>query len=962
MVYPSPALKDGAASPGLFPKEDLDQLAADPDTVGARLMEKLDQNLCRPRPEGYTLDWSTYLQSHHGGTGAAWLTLWARQLIDGVRAENQSCNMHFNRKGELLNLHCRLLAQANAALPAEDWPDEEEVIRVAEAAYLAELRNLAGPGQKVESIERVYRGGAPTLIAKHAGCGETVVNAITLDARYGCQYGWPERPHHGIAEGESVVHLDGLPPYFEDRAFAVAGGSGYLLSGSVQRPWTDPSGYDYEPGNYLLAFDAAGQLRWRYRLAASRAVEAIVPTGDDLLLWQREHDPDGNRRAVSVKVSMTDGTPLGPEREFEVPPYRGTLPDETGLRLYTVREIGPRWQIWAQDRDGTILWRVDLPGGVSEDGLTRVKEGGLAVLSRAASNDSRRYEVRHIDHNGQLLLRAEIASAERFDASLLGLDGGRAFLLTQSAGDDHRGLSEMLVYSIADGGLLQRHLVPDNRALKWLPGGKLLHLGGEGGWALLGEIGENGPWRRHFGFGVQAQYLTQAAVPANGKLALLAQLDYQRNSSVTPDRRAILQLDMATVGKQGRSANCPMVSHETLRILEQALWRDFHVFPDPTLLDYRPNLDCIDSHRAHYRDFLQTLHDDLTERGYRAPGFFVHLTVEPGQRGLRLRGGGAGHGGVRRGQQSPKLRVHFSDAARLAAYLQDTLEPHSRTVYRLLDDFRVHTGAELNLAYSREGEAADLDKLASNLRRVLEVIRAIPYSAFPEFGESAPLLLELDDVAVSPVNHREQLLGASVFVANLGTEELKSLMHDAARAISGGPELPADDGENPAARDSYGNSALHRAALQGARTALPELSADEALANATAYDGATPLHRAVFSPRFPAPLLEPLVRAQRDINARTIDGETALHLAVHTPEVVKLLLEAGANPNARDERGATPLHRAAAVWLGEQSVKALLAAGADPALRDDEGSTPQMIAEQRRLPANAGLLAGRAAP
>jgi ankyrin repeat protein len=118
----------------------------------------------------------------------------------------------------------------------------------------------------------------------------------------------------------------------------------------------------------------------------------------------------------------------------------------------------------------------------------------------------------------------------------------------------------------------------------------------------------------------------------------------------------------------------------------------------------------------------------------------------------------------------------------------------------------------------------------------------------------------------------------------------------------------------------------------------------------------------VFAPGFPAPSLAPLVQAQEDINARNIDGETALHLAVHSPEIVALLLEAGAEPNVRDERGATPLHRAAAVWLGENSVSLLLAAGADPGLRDEDGNTARMIAEQRRLPANVGVLKGRGAP
>lgn len=236
LVYPTPEGEVTAAASGLFPKEDLDSLAANPGAAGARLMEKLEQHLCRPLPERYTLDWYTFLHSDHGDSGAAWLTLAAGQFIDGVRAADQSCNFHFDREGELVGIYCRLLVQDNAALPATDWPDEADVIRVAEAAYLADLRNLPGPGQKVESIERAYRGATPTLIARHAGCGETEVNARTLEAYYSCGHGWPERPHYGVAEGKGVVQLHDLPPYFEDGVFVVDASGGYLLSGSASLP------------------------------------------------------------------------------------------------------------------------------------------------------------------------------------------------------------------------------------------------------------------------------------------------------------------------------------------------------------------------------------------------------------------------------------------------------------------------------------------------------------------------------------------------------------------------------------------------------------------------------------------------------------------------------------------------------------------------------------------------------
>ena len=59
-----------------------------------------------------------------------------------------------------------------------------------------------------------------------------------------------------------------------------------------------------------------------------------------------------------------------------------------------------------------------------------------------------------------------------------------------------------------------------------------------------------------------------------------------------------------------------------------------------------------------------------------------------------------------------------------------------------------------------------------------------------------------------------------------------------------------------------------------------------------------------------------LLDAGADLEARTDFGETPLHVAVRlavirgTPEVVKMLLDAGANLEARSELGFTPLHLA----------------------------------------------------
>ena len=70
-----------------------------------------------------------------------------------------------------------------------------------------------------------------------------------------------------------------------------------------------------------------------------------------------------------------------------------------------------------------------------------------------------------------------------------------------------------------------------------------------------------------------------------------------------------------------------------------------------------------------------------------------------------------------------------------------------------------------------------------------------------------------------------------------------------------------------------------------------------------------------------------------DVNAGNGDEETLLHLLASSnknPEIVKLLVDAGANIDAREELfGATPLHIAAGENNNPQMINALLDAGAN---------------------------------
>jgi ankyrin repeat protein len=132
---------------------------------------------------------------------------------------------------------------------------------------------------------------------------------------------------------------------------------------------------------------------------------------------------------------------------------------------------------------------------------------------------------------------------------------------------------------------------------------------------------------------------------------------------------------------------------------------------------------------------------------------------------------------------------------------------------------------------------------------------------------------------------------------------------------------------------------LFEAASAGDLDRLTDLvAADPASVDARSGDGFTALHLAAFFGNDEAARL--LVTRGGDVDARGLGWMTGtpLHSAAagRHSRVVEVLLEAGADPNARQSGGWTPLHSAAR--NGDvASVRLLLASGADPSARNDDG-------------------------
>ena len=132
---------------------------------------------------------------------------------------------------------------------------------------------------------------------------------------------------------------------------------------------------------------------------------------------------------------------------------------------------------------------------------------------------------------------------------------------------------------------------------------------------------------------------------------------------------------------------------------------------------------------------------------------------------------------------------------------------------------------------------------------------------------------------------------------------------------------------------------VFEAAAFGDVDRLTELLGEEpSLVTSYAGDGFTALHFAAFFGRFEAAALLIERGAEVDAFGRGWMTGTAMHSAVSRlqSEVVRILLEAGANPDVRQSAGWTPLH-AAAMNGDLTSVELLLASGADPGATNDEG-------------------------
>jgi len=148
------------------------------------------------------------------------------------------------------------------------------------------------------------------------------------------------------------------------------------------------------------------------------------------------------------------------------------------------------------------------------------------------------------------------------------------------------------------------------------------------------------------------------------------------------------------------------------------------------------------------------------------------------------------------------------------------------------------------------------------------------------------------------------------------------------------------------------------AALGNSQALGAALEAAPATVNELAGDGWTPLHLAA---AFGTPEAVSLLLARGaavDAVSANPQSNQPLHAAAalgRNPASVELLLEAGADPNARQAGGYTAIFSAAAANR-QDLCELLLIHGANPAVVNDFGQTPAALARERGHAALAGWL------
>ena len=170
-----------------------------------------------------------------------------------------------------------------------------------------------------------------------------------------------------------------------------------------------------------------------------------------------------------------------------------------------------------------------------------------------------------------------------------------------------------------------------------------------------------------------------------------------------------------------------------------------------------------------------------------------------------------------------------------------------------------------------------------------------------------------------------------------------------------------DNGANEDARDKHGNTALHFAASEGHLETSRLLLEREADINSQNDEGLTPLQQASRGMRKGyLDIMRFLLDHGANEDARDNCGNTAIHFAASEGhlEAARMLLEQGANIDSQNDEGLTPLQQASqGMWEGHRyTMRLLLDHGANVDARDNCGNTALHFAASGGRPKTTRML------
>ena len=145
--------------------------------------------------------------------------------------------------------------------------------------------------------------------------------------------------------------------------------------------------------------------------------------------------------------------------------------------------------------------------------------------------------------------------------------------------------------------------------------------------------------------------------------------------------------------------------------------------------------------------------------------------------------------------------------------------------------------------------------------------------------------------------------------------------------------------------ESAPHAALLAAIRAGQHEAVQKLLGDIQLVDAVDRDQATPLMHAILYSD--AAMMNLVIERGANVNAVDAVGITPLMLAAGNPEKTRILLDNDAAPNALSHRGRSALLIAASYPDNLQTVELLLSHGANAAVRDDIGESVLTAASRR---------------